>query len=166
MSNGILIIAIILLFMIAYFLIGGSTEEVSYVESFDNDIINQRVKMLCKSVDMIWNSLVIDKWLEADGKTSQDVETEVVLFNDNILTAYSLYAERGFKLTCELNWRKQLLRVRIEQQLNGSVIQVVDKVAIDMGVISILQAEQITDKYFEMIEKILSQINNQQDSEK
>ena len=35
MSIGILIVAIILLFMIAYFLVGGSTEEVSYVESSD-----------------------------------------------------------------------------------------------------------------------------------
>lgn len=152
--------------LVFYYLRTSESEDIEYQELDEetlkeinekqNAAMQERIKVLCKNVDAIWNSLAIDKWMQVDGTTEADIKTEFIAFSMDNMAAESLYAKRALRVICQLNWTTQKMYVRVEQQLKTGNIQVEGKAKIKAGLISLNQADRITDGYFKKVLKIIN----------
>ena len=152
--------------LVFYYLRTSESEDIEYQELDEetlkeinekqNAAMQERIKVLCKNVDAIWNSLAIDKWMQVDGTTEADIKTEFIAFSMDNMAAESLYAKRALRVICQLNWTTQKMYVRVEQQLKTGNIQVEGKAKIKAGLISLNQADHITDGYFKKVLKIIN----------
>lgn len=131
-------------------------ETLEEINNKQNAAIQERIKVLCKNVDIVWNSLAIDKWMQIDGATEADIKTDFIAFSMDNMSAESLYSKRALRVICQLDWVTQKLYVRVEQQLKTGNIQVEGTAKIKAGLISLNQADHITDKYFKKVFKIIN----------
>lgn len=163
-ASGIAIIFIIVL----YFMFRGGDSEVTYqpmdtdtlekMEEKTNEIYNQRIKMIAGSVDVIWNSLAIDHWSKYDKveDLQSALSVDSLVFSEDIICVYATYIPRSLKVTCQLAWSKQKMYVRVEQQLDAGVIEVEDEFILKAGIISVLQADEIAEKYFDSLTELMN----------
>ena len=130
-------------------------ETLEQMEEKENSVYNQRVQLIVESVNMIWNSLVIEQWLQCDQVKAEDtIKTTSLIFSDDVIAVYSTYVPRSLKVTCQLNWTRQKMYVRVEQQLELGIIEVEKEFNIKAGVLSAMQAGDISDKYFDSLVKL------------
>ncbi len=128
------------------------SETLEQMEEKANDIYNQRIQLIIESVNMIWNSLVIEQWLQCDQvKVEDTVKTTSLIFSDDVITVYSTYIPRSLKVICQLAWTKQKMYVRVEQQLEVGIIEVEKEFNVKAGVLSAMQAGDISDEYFDSL---------------
>lgn len=169
-DNNILvaIISVLSIILLLMFVFGGEQEytqtsiDSEALEKMENEAYemqNQRIQLMCKTVDVLWNGLSINSWLEVDHKTNEDINTEAIWLSPDVCVVYSTYNPRSLKITYQLNWSKQKAFIRIEQQLQDTVIEVTGKEKIKAGTISLLQANDITSKYFDLLIKIYKNYN-------
>lgn len=130
-------------------------ETLEQMEEKANSVYNQRIQLIIESVNMIWNSLVIEQWLQCDQVKAEDsVKTTSLIFSDDVIAVYSTYVPRSLKVICQLNWVRQKMYVRVEQQLELGIIEVEKEFNIKAGVLSAMQAGDISDKYFDSLVKL------------
>jgi len=127
-------------------------DAIEKAEEKQSEIYNQRVQLVINSVNVLWNSLAIDKWFECDQtKAEESVMTNSVIFSDDVVCVYSTYIPRSLKITCQLSWAKQKMYVRVEQQMEIGVIEVEREIKVKAGIISVMQSEDIAEEYFNSI---------------
>ena len=175
MNTVILAVGILLIVFVLLYTSGAGREDDAVYQSLDpeaadalaeeqNNVAAQRVSLILSSINMIWNSLVIDQWLRVDGCDVKDaITTDPVLFSEDKICVYSTYLPRSLKITCQLEWSKQKMYVRIEQQLEDSIIEVSQTVKLKAGVMSITQVDSLTELYFKMLMKIVNHRNKTKD---
>ncbi len=130
-------------------------ETLEQMEEKANSVYNQRIQLIIESVNMIWNSLVIEQWLQCDQVKAEDsVKTTSLIFSDDVIAVYSTYVPRSLKVICQLNWVRQKMYVRVEQQLELGIIEIEKEFNIKAGVLSAMQAGDISDKYFDSLVKL------------
>ena len=85
-DNNILvaIISVLSIILLLMFVFGGEQEytqtsiDSEALEKMENEAYemqNQRIQLMCKTVDVLWNGLSINSWLEVDHKTNEDINT-------------------------------------------------------------------------------------------
>ncbi len=132
-------------------------EVLEKMEEQTNDIYNQRIQLIVDSINMLWNSMLIDQWLQCDQTTSKDsIQTNSVIFSEDVICVYSTYIPRSLKITCQLAWKKQKMFVRIEQQLTNGDIEVKRNFTLKAGVLSLFQANEIAEEYYNSLIKLTS----------
>lgn len=146
---------------------GASDDEVVYqqpdpdmlekIEEQTNDVYNQRIQLVIDSINVLWNSMLIEQWLQCDQTTPKDsIQTNSVIFSEDVICVYSTYIPRSLKITCQLAWKKQKMFVRIEQQLANGDIEVQKDFVLKAGVLSLFQANEVTEEYYDSLVELSS----------
>lgn len=147
-------------------LLGSTVYEMPIEDGGENDndgpdeVMGTRLLLMAQSLDVIWNSLGISEILAQDQKTAADLKNESYVF-PNELVMYSSYDTRGMKLSCSLNWSKQILIARLEQSFSGYVIEVKEKFKLELGVLSRMQVLDFADKYVNEITEVITHMQNE-----
>jgi hypothetical protein len=163
-DNTMLAFCVAAIILMIFYMIskGANDDEVIYqqpdpdmlekMEEQTNDIYNQRIQLVIDSINVLWNSMLIEQWLQCDQTTPKDsIQTNSVIFSEDVICVYSTYIPRSLKIICQLSWEKQKMYVRVEQPISVGTIEVEREVKIKAGVISIMQAEDIAEEYFDSI---------------
>jgi len=172
-DNSSVIFAFLLtvfIIVIIYQFIGKSDDEeiITYQADLDaiekaeekqSEIYNQRVQLVIDSINVLWNSLAIDQWLACDQvKAEESIATNSVLFSEDVICVYSTYIPRSLKIICQFSWAKQKMYIRVEQPITVGTIEVEREVKIKAGVISIMQAEDVAEEYFDSIMELTNSV--------
>ena len=122
-----------------------------FIEEQTN-VMAQRVQLILNSINLLWNSLLIDDLLKVDNVQATDaIQTTSVLLSEDVICVYSIYLPRSLRILCELSWSRQEMYIRVEQQMSNGVVEAQKTFKIKGGVLSSKQADKISSQYFKKL---------------
>lgn len=140
-------------------------------EDDNGDVIQTRINIAVKSVDIIWGLLGLPMFMKIDGTTSEDLVMNVYALSESEYVIETAYEKRDMKVLMTYSFRpskKSKLRVRIEQGFGDvGVVETCITYKLDHHILSSIQALKLTNKHYKIVAKLLihSGAANQNDKE-